>query len=102
MPTIQDQTSQFCSKMNGVVEAANKNVKKILSKMMETYKDWHEQLPFALCAYQTFVKTSTRATPYSLVYRMEAILPVEVEIPSLRILSEIKLDEIEWAQTHYE
>ena len=41
----------YRSKMNGVVEAANKNVKKILSKMTETYKDWHEQLPFALCAY---------------------------------------------------
>ena len=28
--------------MNGAVEAANKNVKKILSKMTDTYKDWHE------------------------------------------------------------
>ena len=37
-------------KMNGDVEAANKNGKRILSKMMETYKDWHEQLPYALCA----------------------------------------------------
>jgi hypothetical protein len=84
-------------KMNGVVEAANKNGKRILSKMMETYKDWHEQLPYALCAYQTSVRTSTRATPYSLVYRMEAVLPVEVEIPSLKILSQTELDEAEWA-----
>ena len=35
--------------MNGAVEAANKNVKKILSKMTETYKDWHEHLPYTLC-----------------------------------------------------
>ena len=28
--------------MNGVVEAANKNIKKILVKMTNTYKDWHE------------------------------------------------------------
>ena len=34
--------------MNGVVEAANKNVKKILAKMTSTYKDWHDFLPFAL------------------------------------------------------
>jgi ribonuclease HI len=89
-------------KMNGAVEAANKNVKKILSKMTETYKDWHEHLPYALCAYRTSVRTSVGATPYSLVYGMEAVLPVEVEIPSLRILSQTQLDETEWAQARYE
>ena len=35
-------------KMNDAVEAANKNVKKIIAKATETYKDWHEKLPF-LC-----------------------------------------------------
>uniref|UniRef100_A0A2N9GGK2 Reverse transcriptase domain-containing protein n=1 Tax=Fagus sylvatica TaxID=28930 RepID=A0A2N9GGK2_FAGSY len=89
-------------KMNGAVEAANKNVKKILSKMTETYKDWHEHLPYALCAYRTSVRTSVGATPYSLVYGMEAVLPVEVEIPSLRILSQTQLEEAEWAQARYE
>ena len=58
--------------MNGAVEAANKNVKKIVAKMTETYKDWHEKLPFALHVYRITVKTSTRATPFSLVYRIEA------------------------------
>mgnify|MGYP003744880187 CR=1 FL=1 len=28
--------------MNGVVEVADKNIKKILMKMTDTYKDWHE------------------------------------------------------------
>ena len=28
-------------KMNGVVEAANKNVKNIIAKATKTYKDWH-------------------------------------------------------------
>ena len=32
----------------GVVEAANTNVKNILAKMVVTYKDWTEKLPFAL------------------------------------------------------
>uniref|UniRef100_A0A2N9FKG7 Uncharacterized protein n=1 Tax=Fagus sylvatica TaxID=28930 RepID=A0A2N9FKG7_FAGSY len=81
-------SAPYRPKMNGAVEAANKNVKKILSKMTETYKDWHEHLPYALCAYRTSVRTSVGATPYSLVYGMEAVLPVEVEIPSLRILSQ--------------
>ena len=81
--------------MNGVVEAANKNIKKILVKMTNTYKDWHEYLPFALSAYRTFVRTSTSTTPYSLVYGTEAVLLAEVEIPSLRILSQIELSEAE-------
>uniref|UniRef100_A0A2N9IMV0 Reverse transcriptase RNase H-like domain-containing protein n=1 Tax=Fagus sylvatica TaxID=28930 RepID=A0A2N9IMV0_FAGSY len=79
-------SAPYCPKMNGVVEAANKKVKKILTKMTKTYKDWYEQLPYALCAYRTSVRTSVGATPYSLVYGMEAVLPVEVEILSLRIL----------------
>ena len=47
------------------------------------YRDWHEMQPFALHGYLTSVRTSIGATPYSLVYGMEAVLPVEVEIPSL-------------------
>ena len=73
--------------MNGAVEATNKNIKKILVKMINTYKDWHKYLPFALCAYHTSFHTSTGVTPYSLVNGMEVVLPVEVEILSLRILS---------------
>ncbi|XP_039054461.1 uncharacterized protein LOC120196812, partial [Hibiscus syriacus] len=89
-------------KMNGAVEAANKNIKRIITKTTETYKDWHEKLPFALYAYRTTVRTSTGATPFSLVYGMEAVLPIEVEISSLRILREIKLDESEWIQARFD
>ena len=73
--------------MNGAVEATNKNIKKIFVKMIDTYKDWHKYLPFALCAYRTSIHTSTGATPYKLVYGIETVLPTEVEILSLRILS---------------
>ena len=92
----------YLPKMNGAVEAANKNVKKIIAKAIETYKDWHEKLSFALHAYRTGVRTSTGATPYSLVYEMEAVLPIEVEIPSLRVLRKVELEEYEWVQARYE
>ena len=88
--------------MNGTVEVANKNVKKIIAKAIETYKNWHEKLPFALHAYRTGVRTSTGATPYSLIYGMEAVLPIKVEIPSLRVLREVELEEVEWVQARYE
>ena len=68
-------STPYRPKMNGAVEAANKNIKKIIQKMVVTYKDWHEMLPFALHGYRTSVRTSTGATPFSLVYGMEVILP---------------------------
>ncbi|XP_012482869.1 uncharacterized protein LOC105797436 [Gossypium raimondii] len=94
-------SSPYCQKMNCAVEAANK-IKKIVAKMAETYKDWHEKLPFALLDYRTSIRTSTGATPFSLVYEMEAVLPIEVEIHSLRVLAELKLDEAEWIQSQYD
>ena len=33
---------------------------------------------------------------------MEAVLPIEVEISSLRVLKEIELEEAEWVQARYE
>jgi hypothetical protein len=41
--------------MNGVMKAVNKNIKKIIQKMVVTYKDRHEMLPFSLRAYHTVV-----------------------------------------------
>ena len=49
----------YRSKMNGEVEVTNKNLKKIIEKTTDTYKDWHEKLPFALHAYRTAVQTSS-------------------------------------------
>jgi len=88
--------------MNGVVEVANKNIKKIVQKMTVSYNDWHEILHFALHGYRTSVRTSIGATPLSLVYEIEVVLPFEVEVPSLRILAESGLEELEWAQTRFD
>ncbi|XP_031392416.1 uncharacterized protein LOC116204461 [Punica granatum] len=95
-------SSPYRPQMNGAVEAANKNIKRIIEKMTVNYKDWHEMLPFALLAYRTSIRTSTGATPYSLVYGTEAVLPIEMEIPSLRILAEAKLEEAKWIKQRYE
>ena len=67
--------------------------------MIETSRDWSEKLPFALWAYRTSFRTSTGATPYSLLYGMEAVLPVEIEMGSLRVTLEHKISEAEWVQS---
>ncbi|RDY14324.1 Retrovirus-related Pol polyprotein, partial [Mucuna pruriens] len=92
-------STPYHPKMNGAVEAANKNMEKIIQKMVVTYNDWHDMLPYGLHGYRTSMCTSTRATLYSLVYGTEAVLLVEVEIPSLRVLAEAELDESKWVQS---
>jgi len=59
-------------------------------------------LPFALHGYRTSVHTSIGATPFSLVYEMEVVLLFKVEVSSLRILAESRLEELEWAQAHFD
>jgi hypothetical protein len=58
--------------------------------------------PFALHAYRTAVRTSTGSTPYMLVYGMEAVMPLEVEIPSLKVLIDSELEEAECAKVRYQ
>ena len=53
------KSSPYRPQANGAVEAANKNIKRILSKMVKTYKDWSEYLPFALWGYRTTMHTTT-------------------------------------------
>ncbi|RVW61619.1 hypothetical protein CK203_065872 [Vitis vinifera] len=70
--------------------------------MVETSRDWSEKLPFALWAYRTSFRTSTGATPYSLAYGMEAMLPVEIEMGSLRVALEQQIPEADWAQAQFD
>ena len=70
--------------------------------MIETSRDWSEKHPFALWAYRTSFLTSTGATPYSLVYGMETILLVEIEMGSLRIALKQQISEAEWVQSRFD
>ena len=64
--------------------------------MVQSSRQWHEKLPFALLGYRTIVRTSVGATPYSLVYGTETVIPIEIEISSLRIVVEAEIDDDEW------
>ena len=82
----QYNTSMYNALTNGLVEAFNKTLGSLLKKVVsKTKRDWHERIGKALWAYQTTFRTPTQATPYSLVCGMEAVLPLERQIPSLRV-----------------
>lgn len=94
---ICDKTKTFCKRWNinlikstprypqanGQAESSNKVIIKNLKKRLTTCKGkWAEQLPWVLWSDRTTPKMATRQTPYSLVYGTEAVLPVEVMMPT--------------------
>jgi hypothetical protein len=46
----------------------------------------------ALWAYQTSVNTATNFSPFQLIYGLEAILPIECQIPSLKLAVQLLPD----------
>ena len=62
----------------------------MLQRMVGQAKsNWHLQLFSALWSYRTIVKTSTIFTIFQLVYGLEATLPIECEIPYLKLAVEL-------------
>ena len=47
-------------------------------------RGWYDELQPVLWAYRTTPRRSTGETPFSLVYRMEAVVPAELNVPGLR------------------
>ena len=70
-----------------MVEKINGVLVKIISKQVaDRPKDWDKHLVTALWAYRTSFKVSIQFTPFHLVYGQEALLPIEVEVPSHKLL----------------
>ncbi|XP_026434797.1 uncharacterized protein LOC113332475 [Papaver somniferum] len=76
----------YYPKGNGQAEATNKTLLRILRRTMHDHpRRWHEQLRLSLWAYHISRRSSTGASPYSLVYGEDSILPAEIAIPSARV-----------------
>ena len=48
-------------------------------------RDWHRISYETLRAYRTFKRDYIGVSPYSLTYGQDAVLPMEVVVPSLRV-----------------
>jgi len=71
---------------DGLADAFNKTIGKLLKKFIsKSQRDWDDKLGECLWAYRTTIRTPTKATPFSLVYGCEVVLPLEIQIPSLRV-----------------
>ena len=54
--------------------------------------NWHQTLFSTLWDYRTSVKTTIGFMPFQLIYGLEAILPIQCQIPSLQLVIELLLD----------
>lgn len=88
-----DNSTPYYPQSNGRVEAVNKIPKRMLQRMIGVRKrNWNLILYLALWAYRTLVRNATGFTPFQLVYGLEAILPIQCEILSLKLTIDLLLD----------
>ncbi|KAK8921981.1 hypothetical protein KSP39_PZI020452 [Platanthera zijinensis] len=72
---------------NGQVEAANKLIINLLKKKVTNLKgNWAEQLPSVIWALRTTPNSATGETPFKLSHGSEALIPVEFEVRSPRVI----------------
>ena len=70
---------------NGQAESSNKTILNGIKKRLEEAKGrWVEELPTILWTFRTTPQGSTGETPFSLTYGVEAVIPLEVGLPTLR------------------
>jgi len=70
---------------NGQTKVTNRTLLKIIKAWLVGAKEaWLEELPRVLWAYRTTARTLTGETPFNLTYGIEAVIPVEVGLTSLR------------------
>ena len=92
----QEHLSSFYPQANGYLEPINKTLKTILKCTINaSHSNWHIMLYLALWAYRTNLKTTTEFSPFQLVHGVEAVTPIECEIPSLRIAIHVLPDTTE-------
>ncbi len=106
-PENREQLKQYCEEIgikrvvisaynpaaNGAVEVGHASIANMLSKLTGgTGTNWLKHLPIVIFADRTSIHSPHGRTPFELVYGHEALLPIETEIPTWRVL---EWDEVE-------
>ena len=90
MKTKHNYTTPYYPQCNGLNERFNGKLIKILSKVTQNQgRNWDLEIPSALWAYKTSTKTGTGFTPFHLVFGKEALFPIKVELPTVKMMEKM-------------
>ena len=77
-------TTPYHPQANGLVERLNKTLKSVLSAYVNpAHKDWDDKVPLAAFAINSARQSTTRYTPFELLYGRSPALPIEYVFPSV-------------------
>nr|GEZ64285.1 reverse transcriptase domain-containing protein [Tanacetum cinerariifolium] len=62
----------------------------IKARLDEKRKNWIEEISHVLWAHRTMIKSSKGETPFSLTHGTEAVIPVEIGMPTLKTAEDAK------------
>ncbi|GJV24050.1 reverse transcriptase domain-containing protein [Tanacetum coccineum] len=72
--------------VNGHVKVTNRDIVKGMEQSLgRTHQDWVDELPQVLWIHRTTLKSNNKETPFSLVYGLKAIVPIEISVETKRI-----------------
>ena len=70
---------------NGQAEVSNKVILNGIKRKLEAVKGkWVKELLSILWTYRTTVQKSTNETPFALAFGVEAVIPLEIGMPTIR------------------
>ncbi|XP_072084347.1 uncharacterized protein [Arachis hypogaea] len=84
---IKQKFSSVEHPRNKQAEATNKIILNGLKKLLDQRKgSWADELASVFWCYRTTPKSSTEETPFRIIYRVDAVIPIEIGEPSPRLL----------------
>jgi transposase InsO family protein len=88
------KSTPYHPQANGTVEAFSKiSETKLMKICIVNRDDWDLRVPEVLSTYRTTCNKLPMQTPFKLVYGLEAVVPMEYLVPSLRIDNFIGMDD---------
>jgi len=74
-----------------LAESTNKNLTQIIKRTIEgNPRQWHTKLDYALWDDRINIKSNIKTSPYALVYGKRPMLPIHLELSTLKILQELE------------
>ena len=96
---IHRKSAPYHPQANGQAESTNKILCTVLTKIVDNSRsEWEMKLHAAIWAYRVAFKTAIGTTPFNLVFGLDAILPIEFLIPTLRVAKNLEWTGHEFSQ----